>query len=551
MLYGEGVPANEKAGYIQYTTLGGSLDVGLIENSFGDANAMIRREVFDKIGYQVELFGRTGEDWEFFARALLAGLKLRVVPEPLYWYRSSPRGMWRTSHWYDNRQPTLETFRKFGFKGLDHLYHLALSAHIGRWEVDGMRDNLRFSPSDARFLKLCELGPDSDEAYNLLATIAASEGRSDTALTLLAQMRRSGDLAKVADRLNSQSEIDRAMLELNAGISSETKLTSQELRLLVGSALQPADDPPLFYLEKDPDRLYLQSKGPTSVVILPAGCPAATISVSATIALDQPKVEPTEFMLLLVPTHLNPALAVEQADSKPVDGSSGWNLLALPQQTRRIEARLSAPSSSAMNLVMAVRPAMEHRDKTTIGHFTGVTIRRLLGAEQARRPRLGAPPTRLRAREVWREEFGQAKLVTKYPSQLPLLLFPPENGLFLRPSKKGPVVAVLEWSFPPFARQAIGYAEIAHEDSSPFEFAMALTRHGQPADWSTETPGNCVEFSGWKLVEEKFQLQEIMLENKQLSKIAFDVNLAIRLPRQSEPAPANTYWRRLIYTWDQ
>ena len=134
---------------------------------------------------------------------------------------------------------------------------------------------------------------------------------------------------------------------------------------------------------------------------------------------------------------------------------------------------------------------------------------------------------------------------------IPLLLYPPEGGIFLRPSKAGPVVAVLERTFPPFARQVIGYTEVAHEEASPFEFAMALSQPGQPADWRTEMPGNCLEFSGWKRVDEKFQLHEIALENRQLTKAALDVNLAIRLPRRSEPSPANAYWRKLVFAWDQ
>ena len=59
--------------------------MGFIHDSFGDANAMIRREVFDKIGYQIEDYGYTAQDWEFFSRAVMSGLKFRIIPEP-HWY---------------------------------------------------------------------------------------------------------------------------------------------------------------------------------------------------------------------------------------------------------------------------------------------------------------------------------------------------------------------------------------------------------------------------------------------------------------------------------
>ncbi|WP_119389761.1 DUF6212 domain-containing protein [Taklimakanibacter lacteus] len=550
-LYGETIPVREEAGYIQYITLGGSLDLGFIENSFGDASAMIRREVFDKIGYQVELFGRTGEDWEFFARAVLADMKLRVVPEPLYWYRSSTRGMFRNSHWYDNRLPTFETYKKHGFKGLEYLYHLAFSAHISRSEVYGLRDNLRFSPSDAQFLHLCDLRPGSDEALNLLARIAASEGRPSTALSLLAQSQQQDSFANAVKVLRSDSEIEKAVAELNSGVPYETLLGGRDLRMFTVPTPRSPNVSPSFYLESDPDRLYLEARGQISVATLPAGCPPATIGVSLTVAFDQPIVESAEILVMIVPMNLDPALAIAGAGRKPGAGSSGWCLLSLPNESREVEARLSEPSSSAMNLVIAVRPVSRDGGRSATACFSNIKLRRLLGAEQTTRPRSRVLQTRQRAREFTPEDYAHAKLVTNHPSTLPTLLFPREGGIFLRPNTKGPVVAVLSDSFPPFARRLIGYVEIAHEEASPFEFAMALTRPDQLADWRTETPRNCHEFSGWKRVTEKFQLHEIVLENRQMAKVPFDLNLAIRLPKGSSPAPANAFWRKLVLTWDE
>lgn len=380
-LYEENIPTSERSGFIQYTVLGDSLDIGFIENSFGDATALIRREVFDKVGYQVELFRRTGEDWEFYARAVLAGQKLRLVPEPLYWYRSSTRGMLRNSHWYDNHQPTLETFRKYGFRGLDHLYHLALSSHVSRWDIDRLHDNLFFSPWDSKFLQLCELEPESNEALDLLAEIAVLEGRPETASGLRARVRQcagSGD----------------------APASLKTSLS---------------------------------------------------------------EISPPE-------------------------------------------------------------------------------------ANTDRRAGMSARP---RAFECSPEDFACARLGVSHPSELPLMLFPREGGLFLRPSEMGPVTAVLDDCFPPFARRAVGFVEIAHEEASPFDFAMALTRSDQIADWSSEAPANCIAFSGWCRVADRFRLHEISLEMKQLAAISFTVNLAIRLPRTSNVSPSNAFWRKLVFEWDQ
>jgi glycosyltransferase involved in cell wall biosynthesis len=62
-------------------------------NRFGDANALVRRATFQTLGGFTELRGVGQEDWEFFLRAYLRGFKMGVVPEPLYNYRVSARGM--------------------------------------------------------------------------------------------------------------------------------------------------------------------------------------------------------------------------------------------------------------------------------------------------------------------------------------------------------------------------------------------------------------------------------------------------------------------------
>ena len=66
--------------------LGDDLSLGAVCNCFGDSNSFIRLSSFLEIGGFTEDFGAGREDHELFARAVLSGLTLMVVPEPLYWY---------------------------------------------------------------------------------------------------------------------------------------------------------------------------------------------------------------------------------------------------------------------------------------------------------------------------------------------------------------------------------------------------------------------------------------------------------------------------------
>jgi len=90
-------PLETKLATEHWGPLGMALAAGLVENVFGDANALIRRHVFQEVGGFTELRGVGHEDWEFFARASLKGYRLEVVPESLFYYRVQPGSMLSSS----------------------------------------------------------------------------------------------------------------------------------------------------------------------------------------------------------------------------------------------------------------------------------------------------------------------------------------------------------------------------------------------------------------------------------------------------------------------
>lgn len=73
--------------------LGPDLNIASINNCFGDANALIKKEAFNSVGGFTEDYGLGHEDWEFFTKAVLKGYSLQLVPEPLFWYRVANSGM--------------------------------------------------------------------------------------------------------------------------------------------------------------------------------------------------------------------------------------------------------------------------------------------------------------------------------------------------------------------------------------------------------------------------------------------------------------------------
>lgn len=79
-----------------WVPLGGASGPGLYRNVYGDANAFWKREAFMKSGGYTTDYGVGFEDWELFTKAVLSGLKLELVPRPLFNYLISKNGMLRS-----------------------------------------------------------------------------------------------------------------------------------------------------------------------------------------------------------------------------------------------------------------------------------------------------------------------------------------------------------------------------------------------------------------------------------------------------------------------
>ena len=148
-------PPASRDGLPCWPFLGPARAPGLLRNVFGDANAFIRRDVFDQIGGFTEDVGVGCEDWEFFARATLRGLRLHVVPEPLVLYRQSGSGMLSTTSQHRNRMRALRPYFELvppAFRGMIHLTHthqLAAPADGPALPLDHVRRVVVFGTGEA------------------------------------------------------------------------------------------------------------------------------------------------------------------------------------------------------------------------------------------------------------------------------------------------------------------------------------------------------------------------------------------------------------------
>ncbi|WP_207539370.1 glycosyltransferase [Sabulicella rubraurantiaca] len=87
-------PAHHPAEPNDWIPLGGPAELGFLQNCFGDAGFLVRRDLFDSLGgFTTER--AAFEDWEFLLRAALRGEEILCLPEALYHYRAAAGGMLR------------------------------------------------------------------------------------------------------------------------------------------------------------------------------------------------------------------------------------------------------------------------------------------------------------------------------------------------------------------------------------------------------------------------------------------------------------------------
>lgn len=97
----------------QYLPLGACMEAGIMENIYGDANFIVKKEVFDQLnGFSTER-DTSWEDWEFLAKLSLNGYIQKVIPQSLFYYRHTEAGFSRNTNLYRNHQRILRCYNSY------------------------------------------------------------------------------------------------------------------------------------------------------------------------------------------------------------------------------------------------------------------------------------------------------------------------------------------------------------------------------------------------------------------------------------------------------
>jgi glycosyltransferase involved in cell wall biosynthesis/GT2 family glycosyltransferase len=112
-----------------YIGSGGPVSLALVENVVGDVCSLIRRKVFEAVGGFATHPG-CWEDWEFFLRAIGAGVRHFIYPDPLFYYTFDPQGRNGQSKAYINRQSLFNCLQALPSGVVEELARIFLTEYV-------------------------------------------------------------------------------------------------------------------------------------------------------------------------------------------------------------------------------------------------------------------------------------------------------------------------------------------------------------------------------------------------------------------------------------
>lgn len=193
---------------IEYYPIGVGGTFSFFRNRFGDANALVRRSFFEKIGGFTELRGVGWEDWELFLRAYLSGAKMGVVPLPLFNYRVSHDGMLATGDLTVNYERIFSLIDKLQPSLNSEIFRYTCSNWLQEQSRAKLINDVEGLPGGDIHRELMDLPPASTEARAALSDLAFILGRIPDAIEIgLSAFGRRNNLALIAAALDEQPVI--------------------------------------------------------------------------------------------------------------------------------------------------------------------------------------------------------------------------------------------------------------------------------------------------------------------------------------------------------
>jgi GT2 family glycosyltransferase/glycosyltransferase involved in cell wall biosynthesis len=254
----------------RWVPLGPEPAAGYFRNCFGDANCLVKRTTFERLGGFTEIYGVTHEDWEFLANAVLKGCHLEVIPEALFHYRYTADSMIRSTSQFRNHMRHIRPYLDLVPRALHPVLLMAQGAWVEQSQGRGTQHflsqhTLQWRSQFEAGKTLARLGHKKSAVEQLMAGLRAAEA-SNHPLIILEALLDIGRELRALDNLRAK---DLLQLAAQLGDTIKRPEATRSARAMLadlargnGSARRTADTTELTQTKS-----LRNSNAPVSIVI--------------------------------------------------------------------------------------------------------------------------------------------------------------------------------------------------------------------------------------------------------------------------------------------
>lgn len=523
--------------------VGACAELGGVENCFGGGVLLIDRNAFSERGGFPAHCNPEIHEWIFLAGCTLAGMRIEVVPEPLYSWTESRNGSRMVSSAVDDRRRILSIYAGQKVEIFERLIESLGPFHQERTrQRHALFDRLETRARGIAETLSASYEPNSESAFKELALYLVERQKIDEALdfalcngtSLLTEVAAlSGQLAEA----NALDAVRRNPLEFYCEIDLSRDIRDR----ICSAAIFPAEK-----LVTSDTVVAVHSLGPGLRVLKAAAvCPPGARSIHLKVKVESSDDRATFLAAVISPPHARMKYSGQVLTSKDSFWWSDWTEVSSDDEYVEIAVILPSTVRELLDLHLLCRAdslAVSEDARVIWKSATAKLVVNGAFTESSIEAGIAESPIPLHVVE-------RGSVVTKNP-EFSFPIFSPGDKTLLHPLPKRAAIVRIPAAIPAGTIGLKSVVSLERNESHPVQFAICIRSADAPANSEEDFVGD-EGFSGWYPVTDKFRRHSFVVKLKERARKPMDLYLATRVVDFPDVHFCHAVWHRLLLLEEQ
>lgn len=519
--------------------LGACLELGSVENCFGEGTLLVKRGYFTTRAGFVSGGPGAAPDWAFLAGEVLSGAVLEVVPVPVQRLRDRTGALDDCERTVDDHRSVLQLYYRAPVETIARLVESNL--RVGAQNATRMQRALQELSKPARdlALRLGSIEASSTEASRLFVNYCCERRMVDLALDFAFH----NDVQFLPETVAAMSRANQA----DALSLVRARRFDLRHRIDLTTEVQARARP--FYglraeeLRRQPEGGLEQAAKPGDTLIKVSGiCPPGTVGLCASAWVDSSA--PVSLALVVCRSWARPVLSDTGILADGFVWWSGWIEASGTAAEQELTVELSQPSTELLDVYLLARRAQIDPFSLTSVTWKAVTAEVCLTGDITP----SAVEMSIESTPLPADFLARGKLLTD-TSDISFPVFVPGTRTLLHPLVGRLALVQVPEALPPGARGIRCVVSVEHDQAHPIEFGI-WARPSSSAGWESGELTETDDFSGWLRVDAPLTKCTFTLLMAQPASTAMDIYIATRVVNTKDAYFCHAYWHEMAILED-